>query len=128
MNLLQLSWKNISSKPLNTGLSLLLFALGTGLISLLLNLNHQIEENFNKNLAGIDLVIGAKGSPLQLILCSMYHVDNPTGNVSLEKSRAFLNPRHPLVRLAVPLSLGDSYRGHRIAGTTWDILRLYDAR
>ena len=128
MNLLQLSWKNISSKPLNTGLSLLLFALGTGLISLLLNLNHQIEENFNKNLAGIDLVIGAKGSPLQLILCSMYHVDNPTGNVSLEKSRAFLNPKHPLIRLAVPLSLGDSYRGYRIAGTTWDILRLYDAR
>ena len=128
MNLLQLSWKNISSKPLNTGLSLLLFALGTGLISLLLNLNHQIEENFNKNLAGIDLVIGAKGSPLQLILCSMYHVDNPTGNVSLEKSRAFLNPRHPLIRLAVPLSLGDSYRGYRITGTTWDILRLYGAK
>jgi putative ABC transport system permease protein len=127
MNLLQLSWKNLVNKPLNMALSLILFALGVGLISLLLNLNHQIEENFNKNLAGVDLVIGAKGSPLQQILCSMYHVDNPTGNIPLEKSKAFLNPKHPLIGLAVPLSLGDSYRGYRIAGTTYDILDLYNA-
>ncbi len=127
MNLLKLSWKNLLHKPLNMALSLVLFALGVGLISLLLNLNHQLEENFNKNLAGIDLVVGAKGSPLQLILCSMYHVDNPTGNIPLEKSRAFLNPKHPLIKLAVPLSLGDSYHNYRIAGTTYDILELYQA-
>lgn len=127
MNLLKLSWKNLVNKPLNMALSLILFALGVGLISLLFNLKHQIEENFNKNLAGIDLVIGAKGSKLQLILCSMYHVDNPTGNISIHESRAFLNPKHPLISLAVPLSLGDSYRGYRIAGTTYDILDLYDA-
>lgn len=127
MNLLYLSWKNLVNKPLNMALSLILFALGVGLISFLLNLNQQIEENFNKNLAGVDLVIGAKGSPLQQILCSMYHVDNPTGNIPLEKARAFLNPKHPLIGLAVPLSLGDSYRGYRIAGTTYDILELYKA-
>ncbi|MEZ4958479.1 MAG: ABC transporter permease [Saprospiraceae bacterium] len=127
MSLLLLSWKNLLHKPLNMALSLILFALGVGLISLLLNLNHQVEENFDKNLAGIDLVIGAKGSPLQLILCSMYHVDNPTGNIPLEKCRAFLNPKHPLIQLAVPLSLGDSYRNYRIAGTTYDIIELYQA-
>ncbi len=125
MNLLQLSWKNLLHKPLNMLLSLTLFALGVGLISFLLNVNHQVEENFNKNLAGIDLVIGAKGSPLQLILSSMYHVDNPTGNIPLEKSKAFLNPKHPLIGEVVPLSLGDSYRSYRIAGTTWDILGFY---
>lgn len=127
MNLLTLSWKNLLHKPLNMALSLVLFGLGVGLISLLLNLNRQIEDSFNKNLAGIDLVIGAKGSPLQLILCSMYHVDNPTGNIPIEKSRAFLNPKHPLFKLAVPLSLGDSYHNYRIAGTTYDILELYQA-
>jgi putative ABC transport system permease protein len=57
----------------------------------------------------------------------MYHVDNPTGNIPLEKSRAFLNPKHPLIALAVPLSLGDSYRNYRIAGTTYDIIELYKA-
>ncbi len=125
--MLKLSWKNLVNKPLNMALSLILFALGVGLVSLLLNLNHQIEENFNKNLAGVDLVLGAKGSPLQMILCAMYHVDNPTGNIPIEKSKAFLNPKHPLIKQAVPLSLGDSYRGYRIVGTTYDILQLYDA-
>ncbi|MBI5914329.1 MAG: ABC transporter permease [Bacteroidetes bacterium] len=125
--MLKLSWKNLVNKPLNMALSLILFALGVGLISLLLNLNHQIEQTFNKNLAGVDLVIGAKGSPLQLILCAMYHVDNPTGNISLEQSRAFLNPKHPLVSQAVPLSLGDSYRNYRIVGTTYDMLQFYGA-
>ena len=128
MNLLKLSWKNLIHKPLNLALTLILFALGVGLISLLLNLNNQVEENFNKNLAGIDLVLGAKGSPLQLILCSMYHVDNPTGNINIGKAKAFLNPRHPLIKEAVPLSLGDSYRRHRIVGTTYDILEMYDAK
>jgi putative ABC transport system permease protein len=125
--MLKLSWKNLVNKPLNMALSLLLFSLGVGLVSLLVNLNHQVEENFDKNLAGVDLVLGAKGSPLQMILCAMYHVDNPTGNIPIEKSRAFLNPKHPLIQQAVPLSLGDSYRGYRIVGTTYDILQLYNA-
>ena len=127
MNLIKLSWKNLLHKPLNMALTLILFALGVGLISLLLNMNQQIEENFNKNLAGIDLVLGAKGSPLQLILCSMYHVDNPTGNINIGKAKAFLNPKHPLIKDAVPLSLGDSYRNYRIVGTTYDILEIYGA-
>ena len=109
-------------------LTLILFALGVGLISLLINLNDQIEKNFEKNLAGIDLVLGAKGSPLQLILCAMYHVDNPTGNINIGKAKAFLHPRHPLIKDAVPLSLGDSYRNYRIVGTTYDILEIYNAR
>ena len=122
MNLLKLSWKNLTHKPLAMLLSLILFALGVGLISLLLQLNKQVQEKFEKNLANIDLVIGAKGSPLQMILCNMYHIDNPTGNISIKEARPFLNPKHPLIRLAVPLSLGDSYRNFRIVGTTHEIL------
>ena len=72
-------------------LSLVLFALGVGLISLLFVLNKQLQEKFDKNLAGIDLVIGAKGSPLQLILCSMYHIDAPTGNISIKVTPAITN-------------------------------------
>jgi putative ABC transport system permease protein len=126
MNLLKLSLRNLLDKPLNLTLCLTLFALGTGLVSLLLLLNKQLTDNFEKNLAGIDLVIGAKGSPLQLILCSMYHVDAPTGNISLKEARPFLNPAHPLIGVAVPLSLGDSYRGHRIIGTNPDFFTLYN--
>jgi putative ABC transport system permease protein len=127
MNVLLLSWKNLINKPLSMLLSLILFALGVGLISMLLLLNKQIQEKFDKNLADIDLVIGAKGSPLQLILCSMYHIDAPTGNISIKEAKPFLNPKHPLIKKAVPLSLGDSHKGYRIVGTLHSFLELYKA-
>ncbi len=126
MNLLKLSWKNLLSKPLNTTLSLLLFGLGVGLISMLFLLEDQIQKNFEKNLAEVDLVIGSKGSPLQLILSSMYHIDAPTGNITLGEIRPFLNPKHPLIKSALPLSMGDSYKGYRIVGTTTDITDWYN--
>ncbi len=128
MNLLKLSWKNLTSKPLAMLLSLILFALGTGMISMLLLANKQIQEKFENNLAGIDLVIGAKGSPLQMILCNMYHIDVPTGNVGIKEVKAFMNPKHPLIKEAIPLSLGDSYKGHRIVGTTHEYLNLYNGK
>ena len=128
MNPFQLSWKNLTNKPLAMILSLVLFALGVGMIALMLLLNKQLQDKFDKNLAGIDLVIGAKGSPLQMILSSMYHVDNPTGNVSIPEVRPFMNPKHPLIKKAIPISLGDSYQGYRIVGTTADYLELYNAK
>ena len=128
MSVLKLAWKNIVSNPLNLILSIILFGLGIGLISFLMLLNTQLSENFEKNLADIDLVIGAKGSPLQMILCSMYHIDNPTGNIKVDEAKAFLNPGHPLLEISVPLSLGDSYKRHRIVGTNDGILELYNAQ
>lgn len=127
MHLFQLGWKNLIHRPWGTALSLILIALGAGLISLMLLVNRQLEGQFERNLAGIDLVIGAKGSPLQLILSSMYHIDAPTGNIPIAESKAFLNPRHPYIAMAVPLSLGDSYRGFRIVGTRPNFLELYNA-
>jgi putative ABC transport system permease protein len=127
MNLFGLSLKNIFHKPLSTALSLVLFALGVGLISILFLLSTQVQEKFDKNLAGIDLVIGAKGSPLQLILSSMYHIDNPTGNISIKEATPFIREGHPLIGTAIPLSLGDSYAGYRIVGTTEAIFDLYEA-
>jgi putative ABC transport system permease protein len=55
----------------------------------------------------------------------MYHIDNPTGNINIKDAKPFLNPRHPLIKMAVPLSLGDNYRSFRIVGTNHDILKLY---
>lgn len=127
MNILSLAWKNLTNRPLSMLLTLVLFALGVGLTSLLLLLNKQLTDKFEKNLAGVDIVVGAKGSPLQLILANMYHIDAPTGNISLQSAKPFLNPRHPLIKKSVPLSLGDSYKTHRIVGTLHDFLGLYNA-
>ncbi len=125
MNLLKLSWRYITHKPLATLLSILLLALGVALVSILLLVNKQVQEKFDKSLAGIDLVIGAKGSPLQMILCSMYHIDAPTGNIKIKNIKPFLNPKHPVIEKAVPLSLGDSYKGFRIVGTEHSLPEIY---
>ena len=127
MNILKLSWKNILSKPLNSLMSILLFALSIGMITFLMLFNHQFKLGLDNNLAGIDLVIGAKGSPLQLILNSMYHIDNPTGNIPLEEAKPFLNPKHPLIKKSYPLALGDSYGAYRIVGAPPSLLTLYNA-
>lgn len=127
MKLIKLSLQNLFYKPLSLVLSLTLFALGVGLIALMVTLNKQITQKFENNLAGIDLIIGAKGSPLQLVLNGLYHLDAPTGNIPLHDIQAFLNPKHPLIKKAIPLSLGDSYHGFRIVGTTADFPTLYKA-
>lgn len=127
MNLLRLSWRNLMDRPLRALLSILLFALSIGLISLLLNLRTQADEQFDNNLAGVDLVVGAKGSPLELVLNSMYHVGYANGNISLQEAKPFFSDRNPVVAEAIPLSLGDSYRGYRIVGTIPKLLDWYGA-
>jgi len=123
-----LAWRNVITNPLNLVLNIILFGLGVGLISFLLLFNEQLKDKFDNNLAGIDLVVGAKGSPLQLILCSMYHIDNPTGNIPIKNAAPVLRPNHPLIKKAIPLSLGDNYKGYRIVGTNHDIIELYGGK
>ena len=125
MNIVKLSWKNIISSPLNTGLSLLLMTLGVGIISLIFLLNNQIKQQLQSNIKGIDAVVGSKGSPLQLILSSVYHIDNPTGNIPYKE--AVKIKKNPLVEQTIPLSFGDSYKGVRIVGTTYQYLNHYEA-
>lgn len=116
MNLLKISLANLKEKKLNSFLSAMLLTLGIGMISLLLLLNKQLDEQFRRNIRGIDMVVGAKGSPLQLILSSIYQIDAPTGNVPLSEVNAL--KRNPFIKNVIPLSMGDNYRGFRIVGTT----------
>lgn len=116
MNLLSLAWKNLLSKPLSTLMSLLLLTLGSGMISLLLVFGRQLEDKFTKGIDGIDMVVGAKGSPLQLILSSVYHIDYPNGNIAKAEAEKIM--RHPLVAWSIPLAYGDNYKGYKILGTT----------
>lgn len=115
MNLFRISWSNLKDKPLSSFLSGLLMTFGITIISLLLLLNKQLDDQFRKNIKGIDMVLGAKGSPLQLILSSIYQIDSPTGNIPLEEAEKLT--RNPMIKNAIPLSMGDNYRSFRIVGT-----------
>ncbi len=124
MNISRLAITNILSKPSTTLLSLLLMSLGVGIISILLILNNNIEKQLDNNLRSIDMVVGAKGSPLQLILSSVYHLDKPTGNISYKEAKS-LN-KNVLVDFTIPLSYGDTYKGYRIVGTNEKYFDLYN--
>ncbi|MDF9800835.1 putative ABC transport system permease protein [Catalinimonas alkaloidigena] len=126
MNITKLSVKNMLSKPLSTSMSLILLTLGVGMISLLIQINHHIEEQMKKNVRGIDMVVGAKGSPLQLILSAVFHMDAPTGNISMHEAEELI--KHPLIKSGIPLSYGDSYQGYRIVGTDRQYPELYGAQ
>lgn len=112
-------------RPFSTGLNVILLALGLAIITVLLLMQDQLEKKMNEDAEGIDLVVGAKGSPLQLILSSVYHIDFPTGNIDLEEARNLTKNR--LVKSTIPLALGDNYQGIRIVGTNLDYLELYKA-
>jgi putative ABC transport system permease protein len=114
MNIASLSASYLRARPLNTALSLLLLALGAGTIVLLVLVVSQLEARMSRDARGIDLVVGAKGSPMQLILAGIYHVDAPTGNIPLAAAQALGKNR--LVKKAIPLALGDSWKGYRIVG------------
>ncbi|MDO8387380.1 MAG: ABC transporter permease [Polaromonas sp.] len=125
MKTIALAWRFLWSRPLSAGLNLLLLSLGLASLSFVLLAGHQIDKAFERDLAGIDVVVGAKGSPMQLILSGVFHIDAPTGNVPLAAVKQL--EQHPQVAQLIPLSLGDSYRGFRIVGSTPDYLTHYGA-
>lgn len=126
MNILSISIKSLRSNPLSAGLNILLIAFGVSIITLLLLASSQIENKLDNNSKDIDLVVGAKGSPLQLILSSIFYIDFPTGNIPLKDADALAH--NPLVKTAVPLALGDNYNDFRIAGTNSGFIKLYDLK
>ena len=119
----RIAWKNIWFKPLNTLLSIILLTASVAIITLLILLEEQFEKQFDSNIDNIDLVLGAQGSPLQLILSAVYQVDAPTGNIDYTEAKTWM--KHRFVQTAIPLAFGDNYKGFRIVGTTPNYLTVY---
>jgi putative ABC transport system permease protein len=125
MNVLSLSWRYLWSRPLSTALNLLLLTLGLASMAFVLIAQHQVDRAFERDLQGIDAVVGAKGSPMQLILAGVFHIDVPPGNIPLDEVKKL--QAHPQVAQLIPLSLGDNLAGFRIVGTTPDYAAHYGA-
>ncbi|HSH91793.1 MAG TPA: ABC transporter permease [Ramlibacter sp.] len=123
MKTIALAFRYLWSRPLAAMLNILLLTLGLASITFVLLASEQVDRSFQRDLAGIDVVVGAKGSPMQLILAGVFHIDVPPGNIALEDVRQL--QAHPQVAKLIPLSLGDSFRGFRIVGTTPEYLSHY---
>jgi putative ABC transport system permease protein len=123
--ILKIAWKNILHKPLSALLSWVLLTASVAIISLLLLLQDQFQQKFERSIEGVDLVMGAKGSPLQLILSAVYHLDAPTGNIPYADAQKWM--KNPMVASAIPLAYGDAYRGFSIVGTAPAYIEKYKA-
>lgn len=126
MTWLRLAVANLRLSPLSSAVNVVLMGLGTASIVLLLLVGAQLAETLSRDARGIDLVLGANGSPVQLVLAAIYHADIPPGNINQQEANRWAND--PRVGSAIPLSLGDSYQGFRIVGTTQAYAELYAAR
>ncbi|MEM9143643.1 MAG: FtsX-like permease family protein [Bacteroidota bacterium] len=126
MKLGHLAFKNMVSKPLNLLLSLMLLVLSISLATFVLQLSQQLGGQLGKNIAPFDMVVGAKGSPLQLVLSAVLHVDAPTGNIKLHEVAQL--EKNPFIDKAIPVSYGDNYKGFRILGTEMEYLGQYNAQ
>ncbi|OWQ92171.1 multidrug ABC transporter substrate-binding protein [Roseateles aquatilis] len=126
LNLPRLAWRYLWARPMLTALNLMLLSLGLAAIGFVVLVSEQLEHGVKRDLAGIDLVVGAKGSPMQILLAGVFHLDQSTGNIPLATVRQLR--QQPLVAEAVPISLGDSFRGFRIVGTTAGYLSLYELK
>lgn len=106
-------------------LSVLLLTLSILLATFVLQISKQLNHHLEKNSKPFDMVIGAKGSPLQLVLSTIFHIDNPTGNISLDE--ALRISKNPMIKEAIPVSYGDNYKGYKILGTSSQYLLKYNA-
>ena len=126
MRMIRLALRNLIARPLSLLLNLLLLTLSISLITFAIQLSNQLGDQLNRNIAPFDMVVGAKGSPLQLVLSSVLHLDDPTGNIHFSKVKPLMT--HPFVDYAIPVSYGDNYKGFRILGTEPVYLEQYKAQ
>jgi putative ABC transport system permease protein len=126
MKTLFFAWRYLWARPMGAALNVLLLSLGLASITFLLLVGAQLSKAFDRDLAGIDAVVGAKGSPMQLILSGVLHIDVPPGNVPLKAVREL--EKNPLVAAIIPISLGDNLQGYRIVGTSHAYLAHYQVK
>ena len=123
-NAIFLSLQFLKSRLVLSFLCTLSVACAVALIIFLTLLSNGVNNGLQNGAKNIDLVAGANGSPLQLVLSTLYHMDIPSGNIPLSDARTLMN--HPQVKKAVPLALGDSHKGFRVVGTNQDYFTLFN--
>ena len=126
MNLFKIVTKNMRQRALATLLTGISVALAVALTVAIVHIKRGMQQRFEQSTLGYEMVVGAKGSPLQLVLNTVFNLDISPGNIPwavVEKLRADRR-----VKVAVPFSVGDNYQGFRIIGTTDAFPAAFDYR
>src|SRR5690606_21428213 len=121
-----LAAKSLRNRLLTTALTVLSIGLSVALLVGIENVRFGVRESFAGTISGTDLIVGARGGSVQLLLSSVFGMGAPSAAVSWETYQRFAD--HPAVAWTIPYSLGDSHRGYRVVGTTADFYEYYRFR
>ena len=122
----RLAFNSLRSRMLTTSLTIVSIALSVTLLVGIANLRAGVRESFAGTIRGVDLIVGARGGTLQVMLSSVFGIGSPAGSVSMATFERW--QKHPAVKWAVPYSLGDSHRGFRVVGTNEEFYKRYHFR
>ncbi|MDP1550342.1 MAG: ABC transporter permease [Nitrosomonas sp.] len=114
----KVAWHSLQNRRYTAILTIISVAISTFVLLGVEHIRHEAKESFSKTVSGVDLIVGARTSQLNLLLYSVFHIGNPTNNISWQSYRELADD--PKVAWTIPISLGDSHQGYRVMGTTDD--------
>jgi len=118
MAILTLAIKSLRNRKFTVGLTVAAIALSVMLLLGVERLRHQAQSSFTNTISGTDLIVGARSSPVQLLLAIVFGLSDATNNIGWESYESIVG--HPGIDWAIPISLGDTHAGYRVVGTTPD--------
>ena len=123
MNLLGLAWRSLLNRRFAVILTVCTIALSIGLLVLVEQLRSEVRQGFYRSVSGVDLIVGARTAPVQLLLYSVFGIGDATNDISWQTYTEL--KALPEVDWALPMALGDSHRGFRVMGTSTDFFDRY---
>ncbi|MCP1573554.1 putative ABC transport system permease protein [Herbaspirillum rubrisubalbicans] len=116
--LLRLAARSAWNRRFTLGLMLLAIALSTTMLLGIERVRHEVRSGFSQSVSGTDLVVGARTSPIQLMLYAIFRIGGATNNMGWDSAQTLA--RDPAVAWTIPISLGDSHRGFPVLATNGD--------
>lgn len=124
MSIFKIVIKNLTQRKLSSFLTVLSVLLGTALIISIVTIREETQRAFDQSATGYELIVGPKGSAIQLTLSTVFHIGFPINNMPFKTYELLKNDKR--VKLAIPYILGDNYKNHRIIGTTREIFTEFE--
>ncbi len=119
MSLLKIAWRSLEQRRLSSLLTGLSIALGVALVVAVLVIYSVVENTFERSANGYNMIVGAKGGKLQLVLNTVFHLSQPIENLPWSFYKEFTDGKYSsVVEVAIPCCMGDNYKGYRVVGTT----------
>ncbi len=116
MNIFQLAYKSLKNRKTSALLTIFSIAISVALLLSVERVRVEAYSSFTNTLSGTDIIVGARSSPISLLLYSVFHIGNATNNITWKTYQELAN--HPVVEWTIPISLGDSHKGYRVVGTS----------